>query len=206
MLLSMFKRIRTAMIGHPRRLFAIGVFPPPVHGFSVITEAVTQKLEALTSVHRCDRSPALLRNAARSFVLDLGLTSLRIIALSWSVLCNQPKSIYLGLSAGLGIYIDFFYMLVCRLSSPTYFIHHHNFTYLDDDHIGVRWINKFFPNAKHIVLCSAMSDLLSKRYNIPESHITILSNTLFAPDWSVGPLTNDAAVSVGLEVSARKTL
>lgn len=154
------------------KVFFVGPLPPPIHGFSVINQAMLQSLQARSS-------NIFISNVAPKGLVSAISTWLRFC---FSAVFNCFKSecvLYLSLSGGIRQLIDFLYIFLAIVLRFRVFFHHHSFAYLNEP----RWVTKFIfacvPHAKHIVLGASMGEVLSVQYNIPHDRIVVLSNAAF---------------------------
>ena len=147
----------------------IGPLPPPVHGFSEINKKMTQALSRSYDVELFNTAPS------DNFVRAIW----NWIRFVFYVFKRRPKSIYLGFSGGTRQWVDAAYLAVANFGKVPVFIHHHSFSYLNENLLRTRVCFQIAKKATHIVLCDCMKDELSKNYAVPASAIRVLSNVAF---------------------------
>src|SRR6266480_3362736 len=162
-----------------RRPIVVGALPPPVHGASMINEAVLSTLSGRGEVVRSiNLSPGTLARgfhgrSVRALAALSGLLRLLIYCVR-----REAGSLYIGLSGGTGPVIDLCFMAAARLFKLPIYIHHHSFKYLNQRSALARVaFSVAGPRSTHIVLCTNMGSLLKERYGI--SKVCIISNAAF---------------------------
>lgn len=148
--------------------------PPPVHGFSLISEKFVRYLDSHTIPNKIyDVTPRKLY--------------LPFLSLAKFIIDNAPPSgrskfMYIGVSGGVRQIIDFLFVIAANLFKINVICHHHSFAYLNAKRMYTRIFFHALYDAKHIVLCAKMAHLLSEKYSIPANNITVLSNAAFLND------------------------
>lgn len=152
------------------RINFVGPLPPPLHGFSEINQRMLNRLCSKSNVNVFNVSPQCG-----------GL--LHLLKLLYKFLCNvsfkRNNSLYLPLSGGLRQSIDYCFSGIALLFGLKIFVHHHSFAYLNRRPLYTICVLFSLRNAKHIVLCNRMRDLLSSQYSIPLENIIVISNAAF---------------------------
>jgi len=158
----------------------IGLFPPPIHGFALVNEAMKNlitKIDPNSNVYNLS-SHSLNRtyiNISRRFLKFLYLYPKYIL----SSILNRYHTIYIGISGGFGQFYDLLILLFARITKQRIFIHHHSFSYLTKTNLLTSLIIKVAgKHALHIVLCDLMQDKLLT-YQKKTSCMT-LSNSVFS--------------------------
>ncbi len=161
-------------------VIAIGAYPPPVHGFSDITEKMSKAIgsEPDTIVHTVTRTPPFFMG--RRFLLT------DLIKAFWgigrhAILAPHSKTTYIGLSGGGGLYVDLLHIALARVRKHTLWLHHHNYTYITKSHPAMVWANRLASNANHIFLCQCMEQDFKNTYKIDLMRSAKLSNVSFRP-------------------------
>lgn len=160
------------------KILFVGPLPPPVHGFSVMNQAVSCTLrEAGLDVVSIDTAPgALLRTMSRQ-----SISAIRKAAkwLSTAQIGQTSPLLYLGVSGGGRQIIDLLFVLVARVMRFPVVLHHHSFAYIRRPTALSRLLFLAASrNARHIVLCGCMQSGL--RRSVHESSvIMVLSNLAF---------------------------
>jgi glycosyltransferase involved in cell wall biosynthesis len=151
----------------------VGPLPPPVHGFSTINAAMLAALRGRDAVLAFDRAPGpggLLRR--------LGREGIGLLRFGWAQLRHRPRSLYLGLSGGLGQALDALYLALGR-RCPHRVVHHHSYAYLTRPSRLTRLCLGCAGGALHVALCPDMAARLTVTYGIPAERILVLSNVVF---------------------------
>lgn len=167
----MFKSNKTVCI--------VGVFPPPIHGFALVNEAMKNlivNIDPESSIYDLS-SKSLSRNI---FNISIRLFNFLFIYPKYLLfsLLNKYHTLYIGLSGGLGQFYDLLILSIARVTQQNIFIHHHSFSYLNKINLLtylVIWVSG--RNATHLVLCNQMQKKL-KIYRQNLSCI-VLSNSVF---------------------------
>ena len=178
------------------KLLLIGPFPPPVHGFAVITKAFHAKIgEKLTT--------RTVNIAVPEYDFRLLYHTLRTLRCLWSCLVligwwlGGGRAVYIGCNDGHGMLYIALQICVARLLQKTMFLHHHSFEYIVVKRRTMR-LMQFVGGRKltHIFLCEAMRDNFQEQYG-PVSGI-VLDNSLFVPiPDHVAPRTRSDEVVIG---------
>lgn len=143
----------------------IGMFPPPLHGMSLVNKCVRDKVSLNETPLIIDYSP---QNLSRSFMVRFG-KALRVIQclhkLLTYLILGRVGSVYIGLSGGNGQIYDAIFALLCRVYSRRLYLHHHSYQYLHH----TRWISKLLfsisgGDAVHVVACERMASDLKRLY------------------------------------------
>jgi glycosyltransferase involved in cell wall biosynthesis len=161
----------------------IGMFPPPLHGMSLINEFVKKSISRNNFPLVIDFSP---RNLNKSFMTRLG-KSLRVIPCVYQLLAylvtGRVCTVYLGLSGGKGQIYDAIFAGISRAFGRQLYLHHHSYQYINH----FRWLAKFLffiagKNAVHIVACEKMACDLKKQYLVI-SDVRIISGIVALEVW-----------------------
>lgn len=183
-------------------VYFVGPLPPPVHGFSAINAAMLAMLQARSNVEIFDRAH---QGSARGPRLLAALTSLghwaqlvTRFATSIATAKSASDGVYMGLSGGMGQWLDLPFVLFARLRGVPIHVHHHSFAYINQPSRLTRLALAVMGNAaQHIVLCDAMGSLLQERYHLQPDSVHTLSNIAFMQPGSAHP---------GEQISSNKTL
>lgn len=145
----------------------VGMFPPPLHGMSLINEYVKMRISASVSPLVIDFSP---RNLNRSFMVRFGKI-FRVIRCVFQFLsylfARRVGSVYQGLSGGNGQLYDVFFAGTSRVFGRKIYLHHHSYQYLNK----FRWLAKLLfaiagKETVHIVACEKMACDLKRLYPV----------------------------------------
>ena len=172
-------------------LLIISHFPPPVHGFAVISSAIAEHVSQwrpVTKVNlaRPSRITAWkhLRQMSRAIAVSASLLPRRI---------NGAQEISLGVNGGLGLLYNILLLAVARGLGYRTVLHHHTYGYITR-HSRLMAVLCALGGAKleHVFLAHSMARQFQARYgNTKVAHV--LENALFVPptpalDRAPGPL------------------
>lgn len=169
----MTRRVRT-----DTAVLVVGPIPPPLHGYSLITDLMARRLSETATIETLDISPdgsdrgwsyhaQRLRRVAGAL--------LRLICRS----VRRHRTLYLAIAGGAGVIYDLLLAAAARACGYRIFIHHHAFTYLNArSHWTAMLIAIAGRTATHVCLCPTMAQRLREHYSFA-SKIVILSNAAF---------------------------
>ncbi len=168
------------MIESNKSVCIVGVFPPPIHGFALVNDAMRNliiNIDPNSSVFDLS-SKSLYRT-----ISNIGIRFFRFLYIYPKYLLfsflNKYHTLYIGLSGGLGQFYDLLILIIARINKQRIFIHHHSFSYLNKTNILTYLVIRMSgKNATHIVLCNLMQKKL-KNYRNNLSCI-LLSNSVFS--------------------------
>jgi len=175
----------------------VGMFPPPLHGMSLINEYVKNCISASASPLVIDFSP---RNLNRSFMVRFGKI-FRVIQCIFQLLsyliAGRVGSVYLGLSGGNGQSYDAIFAGISRVFGKNLYLHHHSYQYLNH----FRWLTKLLfaiagKQAIHIVACEKMACDLKQLYPMV-TKIRIISGIAALEVWNSQVRHRDVIQSIG---------
>lgn len=182
---------------NPRlRIAAIGQFPPPVNGFSLITERVTALAAGRHAVVRFDIAP----DPAKSGV-GKHLHRFRAAARACARLLRMRTAggvvSYIACEGRLGLVYTLAMVVAARARGHRLYLHHHNYTYVDR-FSGLMWaIDRVLGDGAHVFLCAIMRHDFEGRYG-PVRNGIVLSNAAFvAPGTGRPEHTPDAPLVLG---------
>lgn len=148
------------------RVLFVGTLPPPVHGFSLMTERMLSELQQAGCL------PEVFRLGPGVGLLQLVGGYLRFLA---KLLRPGPVSLYVGLSSGLRQWVELLYILPATARKAKVFAHHHTFLYLKARHRATSLLARI-PLVRHVVLCQCMEQGLIERYGRLAGPVHVLSN------------------------------
>jgi len=175
----------------------IGMFPPPLHGMSLINDYVRKHISASVPPLVIDFSP---RNLDRSFVVRFGkvfrVTQCVFQLLSY-LFAGRVGPVYLGLSGGNGQIYDAFFAGISRVFGRNLYLHHHSYQYLNQ----FRWLAWLLfaisgKKAVHIVACEKMAQDLKKLYSVV-TEVRIISGIAALELWNSEVRHRDQIQSIG---------
>ena len=160
-------------------LLVIGPMPPPVHGYSVVTKFIADKLAALAPIEVINVAPdSLVRN--RRYHAQRMRRAARAL---WRVLAarRHSRSLYVAIAGGAGVAYDLPLVLAARLLGYKIYIHHHSFSYINR---RSPWTALLFAvagrTATHICLSAGMAQRLGMLYPAAPRSV-VLSNVALIP-------------------------
>jgi glycosyltransferase involved in cell wall biosynthesis len=160
-----------------RVVVAVGQFPPPIGGFSFITESIVNHLkrrEPITSVN------VAAKNGCHGIrkILSRMTRTLRACATIASASSSPDRICYIACEGGLGLFYTLFIVLIAKIFSYKTILHHHSFNYVDHHRRLMQVILYLNNNMTHVYLCLVMQSCFERTYNCTtQSHI--LSNAAF---------------------------
>lgn len=162
----------------------IGIFPPPLHGMSLINEYVKNRISINASPLVIDFAP---RSLERSFIVRFGkvFRVLRcLLQLLSYLVAGRVGSVYLGLSGGYGQVYDLTFVCLCRAFGRKLYLHHHGYQYLSQH----RWLSKLLftvsgKEAVHIVACEKMQHDLQQLYPVV-TEVKVISGIAALEEWN----------------------
>lgn len=176
----------------------IGMFPPPLHGMSLINDHVRNRISAEAAPPLVvDYSP---RNLGRSFMVRFGKI-FRVLRCFFQLLSylvtGRVGSVYLGLSGGNGQAYDALFAGICRVFGRKLYLHHHSYQYLDRP----RWLSRLLfaisgKNAVHVVACEKMANDLKRLYPVV-TEVRIISGITALEPWKDEVTTREQIKTIG---------
>jgi glycosyltransferase involved in cell wall biosynthesis len=140
------------------------VFPPPITGMSLCTEAVANAVAGHVSVRRFNWS----NQSARINNWFRFVKSLRALLGPFRLLLSKRGEhavFYMPCNAGFACCYNFLAIAAARLRGYRCVLHHHYFRYVDRFERRISWISSLLgPNDLQIVLCPAMESAFRARY------------------------------------------
>jgi glycosyltransferase involved in cell wall biosynthesis len=162
-------------------IIVVGPLPPPVHGASLITERIKERLVTgnipvivcSTSARVGSRGFAYFRSRLAAY-----LRGCRAV-LRHRHNADGGAAIYFSLSGGLGLIYDLALVMVGRLMRYDMIFHHHTFSYIASPSPFLRAIVKVAGRRQiHIALCTTMARRLEGIYGRSLS-FHVVSNLAF---------------------------
>lgn len=158
----------------------LGPFPPPVHGFSVATQAIAKALASIGPTKEYNlASKAKNRTVSR---FGNGFRTLRGIVLIFLFLLKGGQRVSLGCNGGGGLIFTYILLKVCCLLKLRCTLHHHSYAYIND-HVGVmaRVAAMSAPNSHvtHVFLAETMKRDFIERYGPVDG--VVLPNAYMVP-------------------------
>ncbi len=143
----------------------VGMFPPPLHGMSLINEYVRSHVAQTDAPYVIDFSP---RKLDRSLFVRAGkLFRVAGCFAKFAVLMARGhiRCVYFGLSGGNGQIYDALFVGMSRLFRKKLYLHHHSYLYLNCTPWAARWLMTVAgKGAVHIVACEKMAADLKRLY------------------------------------------
>lgn len=175
----------------------VGMFPPPLHGMSLINEYVKKCISASDSPLVIDFSP---RNLDRSFRVRFSKI-FRVIRCVFQLIAylvaGRVGAVYIGLSGGGGQVYDVMFACFSRLFGRSLYLHHHSYQYLNQ----FRWLASLLftvagTKAVHIVACEKMARDLRWLYPVV-TEVRIISGIVALEVWDSKVNFRDQVRTIG---------
>lgn len=162
-----------------KRLWFIGVLPPPVNGMSTVSQRVLDELQQSVEVRRLPvhHRGALSRLWPLQRQIELFARTAKL-----AVAARSGEGVYFCLDAGSGQIGSCLIALVARMKRLRTYVHHHVFSYVDrPTPLARAFFRLAGRDAVHIALCSCMAERLREQYGA-SVRVSVLSNrNLIAP-------------------------
>ena len=159
-------------------ILMIGPFPPPVHGASLVTARLAERLRGHMTVATRDISPGVTRGIAYHLTRIV-----RVVAAIAGVL-TAPRGawVYLSAAGGSGLIYTAGLAAAARLTGHPLIVHHHSFAYINRRSVLMAAVAFVAGRrALHLALCPRMAERLAALYP-RAARTTVLTNAfLFAP-------------------------
>lgn len=162
----------TAMVLADRaRVFAVGHFPPPVHGMSVATARFTEILEERTSLVALDISGNSHGRSTRHHLVRIVRTFKAVATMAG--LGRRGDRLYLACDAGPGMLYTIALLLTARLRGFDRYVHHHSYAYLSRRSRLMETVVRTGGEATtHVVTCPDQAKRLREHY--PSARRTVV--------------------------------
>ena len=149
------------------RVCLVGMFPPPLHGMSLINEYVKKRISAQVSPLVIDFSPRIVDRALMARFGKIFPVIRCVSQLLSYLVAGRVGAVYLGLSGGKGQVYDAIFAGISRLFGRNLYLHHHSYQYLNQ----FRWLARLLfaisgENTVHIVACEKMARDLKRVYPV----------------------------------------
>ncbi|WP_439814797.1 glycosyltransferase family 4 protein [Zavarzinia sp. CC-PAN008] len=163
----------------PRPILVIGPYPPPVHGFSVITQALADRLEGHCPVIRCNLAAPPSAGWLRT-PLQMALAVRAALAIVGHRL-RGGRSVSMGVNGGLGLVYNLLLVLAARASGQRLYLHHHSYGYINRRSTLIALLDRMAGRqAIHVFLAPCMAASFRQRYPGPGRDL-VLPNAIFVP-------------------------
>jgi glycosyltransferase involved in cell wall biosynthesis len=161
-----------------RTVFFIGPLPPPVNGFSVISQCMLSVISARFRVKAFNQAPSSSTGVIGRLA-DFLRFGVQIVRFGVLLALKRGSVVYLALSGGQRQAGDFLFLSIACFLRKQVFIHHHSFGYLNKPNSLTRLLLEHEPMSCHIVLCDYMREQLTRAYAIEEKRVLTVSNAAF---------------------------
>jgi glycosyltransferase involved in cell wall biosynthesis len=163
----------------PKTLAFVGPLPPPLNGFSNVTEKMLGLLREQAAVEVFNRT---WKADGRGL-----LTQLLQVAKFAGACCRGTRfTLYVALSGGWGQIFDSLYIIIARVFRQRIFIHHHSFAYAHSSNVVNRLVHVLVKRQAHIVLSHGMGAALVQRYQLQPDKLIVVSNAAFFAEAAAG--------------------
>ena len=175
-------------------MFMVGAFPPPMHGMSVVNEAVYGQLE------RMDIPLLGINIAAPSLDRSISTRLARLPdvfrgMLRFGIRARHGETLYMSVSGGFGQLYEVLFLLLARLHGMRIFLHHHSYAYLDQRKALSRvLVSVAGSGATHIALSVGMAAKLEPTY--PQAkRVVVISNAVMLWEEAGSSVTHHHALA-----------
>lgn len=177
------------------QVVAIGQFPPPITGFSYITQQIVAQLANSYAIVSCDIASAPGSKGARKHLSRMRRTLAAVQRLA-SRRHQARRACYIACDGDLGLIYTIVAAAAARWFGYPVFLHHHSFGYIDQPHGLMKLLLAVSGDITHVFLCSRMRDAFEARYRrILRSHI--ISNAAFVPPQESPERAHDREIWLG---------
>lgn len=162
------------------RILVAGPLPPPLNGFSYITQQVAALLSESFEVRCIDISPrfgsrGLAYHASRAWLAMRAFAKLLVGPR------REGSAFYIGCDGGLGLAYTIALSMAAGLRGYPLYIHHHSYAYINASRMLMAILLAVTgPQTVHICLCETMASALSRRYG-RRLRSAIVANSAFVP-------------------------
>ena len=161
----------------------IGPLPPPVHGASLVTARLLERVrEQVGDVRVVDVGGS---GAGARFAASRAWAHLRALA----VVVGLPAGavVYVSLSGGLGLWYQVPLFVAARLRGLRVVAHHHSYAYLTARAVPMVLVTRLLgPGDRHLFLSGIMRTAFRRRYSSRAEH-RVVSNAHVVTPAPVGP-------------------
>ncbi len=187
---------RGGPVAHPPPLLVAGPFPPPVHGFSAMTAALSAKIGKRRDVEICDLSSA--HPAAIVRHLSQTARCLRAVVHIIGFRIRGGRHFSIGANAGWGMLYTLILVAVAKAAGLRMFLHHHSYAYINQRSVIMALLNLVGgKRLQHVFLAQVMEHAFFDRYP-QKSTALLLSNAIFVPPGQPRAMRFGAPIRVGL--------
>lgn len=160
----------------------IGPFSGPVHGVSVINNALAALMsERGLAFHILDLSPGRWRRGL-SYHLTRAVRTIRAGLFMLSARTgSHPQRYIMSLDGGGGLVYNIILALIARMIRRDLTFYHHSSRYVLSDSAAIRLLLRHSPKASHIFCSSKMAELFWERYGHQGSTLIINNAAWIAP-------------------------
>ncbi len=156
----------------------VGQFPPPLTGFTLITQRLADVLPESYKLKIVDISGAGERGLP--FHILRAFRTLRAAALIARLRRTHPI-VYVACDGGLGLAYALLLTVIARLSGMQFYLHHHSYAYIEARNALMAALLAICgEQATHIVLAPEMGQSLANRYR-RRLRVAILPNIALIP-------------------------
>ena len=161
------------------KIYLIGAFPPPVHGMSLVNDAIKENIISL-GIHPVviDLSASTFNRALYSRLFRIKKIVIGIIKFIKNNVFGSSGSLYISISGGMGQIYELPFICISRLYGKHIYIHHHSYAYLNKKNL-ITWMLTLLAGQKsiHIVACEDMGRRLKSLYSSAQN-ILMLSGII----------------------------
>lgn len=180
-----------------RKVCLIGMFPPPLHGMSLINEFMKKRVSQEVEPLIIDYSPHIIGRSIYMHINKIAQLVRCVFLYIYNLLTQNVGVVYLAISGGYGQIYDMSFVCISRLFCRKLYLHHHNYKYLSEFRL-LTWLLCLFSGKKavHIVACDKMAADLNRLY--PRASLKIIVSGISMLDYfGADSISRDKVQSVG---------
>lgn len=160
----------------------VGQFPPPVNGFSYVTQEMAKLLSFRHEVVSVDLRSRVTGKGITYYLDRLRLALRGCLAIGRRALGRDKAQVYFACDGGFGIAYFLILASVARIANARTYLHHHNFSYIDKRYSLMALLLKIMgPRVTHIFLSDEMGKKFAARYKRHVEGITLSNSAFVAP-------------------------
>jgi glycosyltransferase involved in cell wall biosynthesis len=147
----------------PIKIIAIAQVPPPVIGFSLISERFIGQMRTRHDVEACNIAAAPGTKGLRKLLSRVGRTLSACGALVRHVRVPDRRC-YVACEGNWGLIYTGMVLLAARLLGYRTYLHHHSFRYIDTPDRLMRFLLGIGGPVHHVFLCNVMHERFERAY------------------------------------------
>lgn len=164
-----------------RRVIVAGPFPPPVNGFSYITQQMARALSERHQIITVNLAPGSHHGGIGYHLGRIGL-AVRALGTLFMHRRDGDRVFYIACDGNLGLVYTIALCSAARALGYPLYLHHHSFGYIDRQSVLMKsLLSVTGQSATHIFLCDAMARRFASRYRKAIKGIVLSNSAFVAP-------------------------